>query len=1171
MAPSQTLLSRVVPVLFMTIISSVVLTEALTKPSAVRLVNNGYTGIEVAIHEDEPENRHLIDAIKRMFVKASPYLYTATKRRAFFKEVTILVPSSWSDDPSYGSARKETFEGADIIVAPRNPRFAPDEEAPASPYTKHFEGCGKQAIYIHFTSQFLLDDSLENSYGDFGRVLVHEWGHFRWGLFNEYPDTVVDGKRAKYFYHSTLTGLYEPVACPRKWNMMALKYTGNSRQPYRLCSGNPKDGYEEGCFSIAQMTQPEFSASIMNGNLAMEQIIHFCDNDTDDEGTLHNNEADNKQNRLCGGRSSWEVMREHNDFRDGANPSRDIDDVEPTFKIVRVKETGRPVVLVLDTSGSMLTNNRATKLASAVRGYLTSTISDGCRVGIVDFDKTAKTLSDLRQVDSDDTRRHLASLIKVDGSGGTCIACGLRNALDIIPANEGGKIILITDGQDGNRTSSIDEIQAECIGRGIIVDSIAFSDSAQDNIRSLADETGGKFFLQTDDPHSAGASEAFNENSGCSTSSPGRIILLSRVYAFTPDDAEHRDFISVDPTVGMETKFTFSYFVRDQAIDVSLTSPSGVTFNNTYQGYYRDLSSKKITVSIKGIAEAGTWQFIIMNRHSSPQEVIVSVSSLPSREGVEPIVIKSFLSGTDADVTGNTPFVAYAEVRQGFYPIVQARVVATIERPRTADGRDLGPVEMILKDNGAGFDVTKNDGVYTKSFTKFTGIGYYGLSVRVENDGEAIVMRPSRGSRIDPYINPADLLKGILPEYANTTLLLPGAPIPENVGVKAPNFTRGISAGASRVSETPVGWTPESDILSPGKIFDLSVSSSDFDSATVNITFTAPGDDLDSGTATSYIIVRSNSSDVLKDDGTSGTYAINNVDILYGNLSSPSEFGTEETFSIRVPIQEGEGVASFFFAIFAEDEEGNKGELSNIVQATLREYIPPALEDIVPTTPKMTTIETSTSVTTQEPCRPNCKNGGICTERRRCRCPLGYNGRACETVVCQIQCQNGGYCPSPYKCKCRPGYKGQRCQITICSPPCMNGGVCDKPGHCQCKHGYSGINCLQAECEQPCHNGGYCARPDVCKCRRGFQGKNCQTASCSPPCRNGGRCVGKNRCSCTSGYEGKACEKPKCISGCRNGGTCLEPNICLCRPGYEGGSCHIRSKGRRTGRGYRAD
>lgn len=91
-----------------------------------------------------------------------------------------------------------------------------------------------------------------------------------------------------------------------------------------------------------------------------------------------------------------------------------------------------------------------------------------------------------------------------------------------------------------------------------------------------------------------------------------------------------------------------------------------------------------------------------MNRHSSPHEVIVSVSSLPSREGVEPIVIKSFLSGTDADVTGNTPFVAYAEVRQGFYPIVQARVVATIERPRTADGRDLGPVEMILKDNGAG-------------------------------------------------------------------------------------------------------------------------------------------------------------------------------------------------------------------------------------------------------------------------------------------------------------------------------------------------------------------------------------------------------------------------------------------------------------------------------------
>ena len=43
----------------------------------------------------------------------------------------------------------------------------------------------------------------------------------------------------------------------------------------------------------------------------------FCDNDVTDIDTLHNDEAPNEQNDLCNGRSAWEVMREHSDFKDG--------------------------------------------------------------------------------------------------------------------------------------------------------------------------------------------------------------------------------------------------------------------------------------------------------------------------------------------------------------------------------------------------------------------------------------------------------------------------------------------------------------------------------------------------------------------------------------------------------------------------------------------------------------------------------------------------------------------------------------------------------------------------------------------------------------------------------------------------------------------------------------
>ena len=108
--------------------------------------------------------------LQGMFTNASSYLYTATKKRAFFKEVTILIPQTWSDNSTYTSPKNATFNGADVIIAGYNPRFAPNGENSATPYTKQFQGCGKQAMYIHMTSYFLQNyQHLEAFYGDYGK------------------------------------------------------------------------------------------------------------------------------------------------------------------------------------------------------------------------------------------------------------------------------------------------------------------------------------------------------------------------------------------------------------------------------------------------------------------------------------------------------------------------------------------------------------------------------------------------------------------------------------------------------------------------------------------------------------------------------------------------------------------------------------------------------------------------------------------------------------------------------------------------------------------------------------------------------------------------------------------------------------------------------------------
>ncbi|XP_022080622.1 calcium-activated chloride channel regulator family member 3-like [Acanthaster planci] len=137
--------------------------DALTRPSSIRLKNNGYTGIVVAIHSSVAESDELIERIKYMFTEGSKYLYEATRKRAYFKEVTILVPKSWTPKPEYQLPGNVTFDYADVIVAPPNPRWAPLQ------YTKQYQGCGEQGIHIHFLDTFLSDPNTELYYGPLGK------------------------------------------------------------------------------------------------------------------------------------------------------------------------------------------------------------------------------------------------------------------------------------------------------------------------------------------------------------------------------------------------------------------------------------------------------------------------------------------------------------------------------------------------------------------------------------------------------------------------------------------------------------------------------------------------------------------------------------------------------------------------------------------------------------------------------------------------------------------------------------------------------------------------------------------------------------------------------------------------------------------------------------------
>ena len=102
--------------------------------------------------------------IQDMFIDGSVYLYLATRQRLFFRNVTIIIPSSWSSKPEYDPPGKYYYDRSDVIVAPPNTRWAPD------PYTEQFQGCGKPGRFIHFMDDIFRDiGSAQASYGNLGR------------------------------------------------------------------------------------------------------------------------------------------------------------------------------------------------------------------------------------------------------------------------------------------------------------------------------------------------------------------------------------------------------------------------------------------------------------------------------------------------------------------------------------------------------------------------------------------------------------------------------------------------------------------------------------------------------------------------------------------------------------------------------------------------------------------------------------------------------------------------------------------------------------------------------------------------------------------------------------------------------------------------------------------
>ncbi|KAK6176714.1 hypothetical protein SNE40_014959 [Patella caerulea] len=854
---------------------------------AIRLVNNGYENVVISIGKDVKEDSSILQRIEDYLTVTSAALFTATKHRIYFREITIVIPQTWTHNPSYSNAKDSETEHSQILIDVENPAYG------HAPYVKQYAECGQPGLYIHLTPEYLIKDEITFRWGLPGKTLAHEWAHLRWGLFDEYP---IDPQDSPFYRYN---GQWHPTRCSTEVEGVLKNENSKEGCLFDMFTGKPSAS----CKFFPRMKQNKAVASIMFMQY-LESVVEFCDDSYSSPFHLrHNNLAPNRQNRLCNYRSAWEVMRKHSDFSQDTKQLPEGYDTQPYFRYVQVRPRRR--VLVLDTSGSM-TGSSLKILRQAASNFIMNTVETGSSLGIVEFNTEASTLSDLVSIQSREDREILISRLPTTATGKTSIGGGLNKAIEALRFSKsgvGGTLILITDGQE-NQAPWIKDIKPSLLEQGVMVHALAYGQKAETDISQLAGETGGRTFFFSGE-RQASLVESLAAMVRQKTTSEGfetPITIISETQIINRN-TPHKGMFHIDSDLGKDTVLTF---MHQDPIDVVIRGPDNTTLAvaDKSSSFDQTLDGGMLRISLNGTIAPGEWTYEI-NSWRMGTAVTTSVISQSNDNKDEIIHTNSWISQSSIEFDPKGKFAVFTEVRSGNAPVLEAVVYASFEGPSSASG------VVNLKDNGVGSDLIKGDGIYSAYILTrdLAGDGRYNIKITVTgyNDSTKIVTKGGRSGALA---------------------------IGESDGVAKPelklseNFERVTSAGEFRVIGFPTNVdTAIPDIIPPSRITDFLVTSFDQDTGETSLSWTAVGDDMDRGTASRYYIhLANNVSSALQN--LNETTLVTDLHILEGSLEQPKEPGELETITLNVTST---GNNTIYVVIRTSDKENNFGDVSNIV------------------------------------------------------------------------------------------------------------------------------------------------------------------------------------------------------------------------------------------------
>ena len=709
-----------------------------------------------------------------------------------------------------------------------------------------------------------------------------------------------------------------------EWTMQGQvnKITPNFCTNVELVDYELKDWTTEGECQIDQMTGlPNNNCfpvlgqgnAIRSSIMAIPYLIgndQFCD---DTENLYHQDDIPTKHNDLCKGKSTFTVIKEHEDFNGYLNNTT-IEGRETKFEILRAR-SGSNFVMVLDVSGSMMLEfPRLTRLIQSSKRWLEYDLEDGVSLGITKFSTTASIVADMTMVNTG-SRPTLAGLL--DGlvaGGGTCLGAGLKKGLEVLKTGgveKGGIMIFLTDGEfacDGTDNTTIAEAIPLITAQEVRVITIAFSNKADNDIINLAKETDGKAFFVPDNSGPEVINTAMQGSLTYQPSVPSNKVDII-VFEETKKNTHSilAEFI-IDETIGKNVSIQ---------IDFSDNPGVDITFNDTTDQF--DTETGVFELSFDELSQ-GVYNISITSRNTNNIGYASLRITAKARSNTVPIMTNCWTSvgNNIADMASNTKIAVNARVLQGTNPVIGAKVTAYIER----EDSDI-PLEISLLDTGSNPDNVANDGVYARYFANFDQTTAdnkrYSLKCQVEGTDDSqinqgfIVTRQGETTRSLPS----------QPSEGNPICCGSNTVRDDSILTPTGNFRRSSAGGSIEVKNGNQANYP------PGEVSNLKASQGK-DNVYQILQFTSAGARLEFGTADEFRIYYSkNKTDVLQTDTIMDSLDyLTASQVLNPNALRTVEGGTDVVIILLDDVLEPQ--QQYFFRLVTLVRNGNMEAWSNI-------------------------------------------------------------------------------------------------------------------------------------------------------------------------------------------------------------------------------------------------